>query len=76
MFAHSHILAGILEMPLSRDTYRKQRAVVNFLFLKGNHLSKFLKGLEKAFGDSAIGCSTAKKWVFQIKGEEKDLKFE
>ncbi|CAK1604644.1 unnamed protein product [Parnassius mnemosyne] len=45
------------------------RAVIKFLFLKGNTLTEIIDELDSVYGDSAPSFTTVKFWVAEFKRE-------
>ena len=61
LFQRVHFRSRILEITSSLNVHQKQRAVIEFLVLKGEPPTKIFDRFAKVYGDALIAYSTVKK---------------
>ena len=71
----SFLLEGKTGMIAPKQSWQKQRAVIEFLLSGGETAQNISRRLKQVYGDSAIDYSTVTRWVKQIdNGQEEPAK--
>ena len=68
----SSSLEGKTGMVTSKQSWQKQRVVIEFLQLEGETVQNISRRLKQVYGDGAIDYSTVSRWVKRINGGQEE----
>ena len=69
----SSSLEGKTGMIAPKQSWQKQKVVIEFLLLEGKTAQSISKRLKQVYGDGAIDYSTVTRWVKQINDGQEEL---
>ena len=68
----SSLLEGKTGMIVPKQSWQKQRVVIEFLLSEGETVQNISRRLKQVYGDGAIDCSTMTRWVKQINDRQEE----